>query len=547
MVPEKHRQPAPLCSQSAKNWVSNLLRRFVTRNKPLLLQLAQAEKKPGFQEKTWFLADASGEMLWSLLKETRRELSLTAAQIVGKEPLPAGWIVAPIRAGEERVLGFLGVCAPDAARSNLETHAALLGHVLARERELTDMTVELMNAYDQLVAMYHVSEATRSHLELDDILRSLVDEAMRLCKARHGFVAMQRNGEIHCVTCVPPHPQHEALTVPLLQIVRERGQALICNTPSDLSVALPDAPKGMERCLAAPITVDDQVVATLGLLDKPTPFTAGDQKLLVALADEAGAIVERAHLQAQLLAQERLRRELEIAAEIQTGLLPTVLPTIPGLDVAARCRPANEVGGDFYDFLSHPASPLGIVLGDVTSKGVPAALFVTVAHTILHSAFPGSPTPQALLERLNADMYDELTRASMFVTLFIAYYDPKERRLVSANAGHSPVLYYDARAGRCHLWEADGPPVGVLPDVLSADHVVEPHPGDILVVMSDGFNEMVNPSEEMFGIESLMRLLEEHAGRSAAQIQDRFFEAVTTFAQEAPQADDLTICILKVT
>ena len=116
-----------------------------------------------------------------------------------------------------------------------------------------------------------------------------------------------------------------------------------------------------------------------------------------------------------------------------------------------------------------------------------------------------------------------------------------------ANAGHSPVLYYDAHAGRCRLWEADGPPVGVLPEILSADQIVEPQPGDILVVMSDGFNEMANPDGEMFGIEPLMRLLEQHAGRSAAEIQATFFEVVTTFAQGAPQADDLTICVLKMT
>ncbi len=528
-----------------------MLRRFAARNKALLLQLAEMGTAQGWR--SYFMADADGEPIWPTQLS---EGALPAAvQIRGEEPLPTatGWHVTPVRARGEGVLGFIGIYAPgnDAARLHLESQAILLGQVLAREQELGSMTAELMNAYDQLVAMYHVSEATRSKLELDDILRSLIDEAMRLTRAQRGFVAMERDGELRCVACDNPHPQREALIPLLFQAARERRQPLMSNTPSELAVMLPIELVGVERCLVAPIIVDDgearQVVAILSLLDKPVDFTAGNQKLIVALADEAGGIIERARLQAQLVTQERLRRELQIAAEIQMALLPATLPSVPGLDSAARSQPASEVGGDFYDFVSRPAGPLVAVLGDVTSKGVPAALFASVAHTILHSASPYSPTPQALLERLSADMYDELTQAAMFVTLFIAYYHPIERRLVVANAGHSPVLYYDARAGRCHLWEADGPPVGVLPDILSTDQVVKPGPGDILVVMSDGFNEMANPAGEMFGIEPLMRLLEGHTGRSAAEIQDRFFEAVTAFAQGAPQADDLTIYVLKMT
>jgi len=527
-----------------------MLQKFANQNKPLLRQLARSwspsNSKESAERGRYFLANANGEIVWA---ENPQASFPTAVQIISSELGPKEWFVAPIRVNDGRVLGFIGATpsSGDTVRLQLESQASLLGQVLAREQELDSMATELMGAYDQLVAMYHISQALRSHLNLDDVLKSLVAEAIELSKAKDGFVTIEEDGEVYCTASTGLLPQYEELTSPLFRTVRELGQPLICNTSSDFEEVLPNVPPEIRRCLASPIFVENKVVACLVLLNKSTQFTAGDQKLLSALADEAGSIIERDSLQAQLLAQERVRRELEIASEIQMGQLPTTLPSAPGLDMAAHSRPATEVGGDFYDFLSLPAGPLAVVLGDVTSKGVPAALFVTVSHNILHRTIPRFSNPQAVLEQFNTDLYDELTRASMFITLFIAYYHPDQRQFIVVNAGHSPVLYYNAHAGRCHLWEADGPPVGVLPTILSANQITKPKGGDILVIMSDGFNEMTNPAGEMFGIQPLMRLLETHAGQSAAEIQNHFFEAVTAFAQGTPQADDLTICVLKVT
>ena len=529
-----------------------MLRKLIRYNDALLNHLAAAWHESGYED--CFLADAEGQPLWP---PTPVAVERPAPeQILQNDSLPRGWVVVAISAGNGDPSGFLVASTSDegGGHAGLDAQVALLEQLLAREAELNGMAAELMNAYDQIVAMYHVSEAARSYPEPDDVLRVLIDEAKRLCKATSGFVALERQGEPRCVTCGAGCDASAALAGPLLSAVRERGGALLCNASADLRAALADGgssaqglPDALQRCLATPITIGERVVGVLSLLDKRTPFTAGDQKLLVALADEAGSIIERARLRSELLAQERLRRELEIAAEIQMGLLPTELPKVPQLDLAARSQPANEVGGDFYDFLSPLWGPLGFVLGDVTSKGVPAALFVTVVHTIDHAAFAFSPTPRALLERLNTDLYDELSRAAMFVTLFVGYYHPHERRVVCANAGHSPVLHYDARIGQCRLWEADGPPLGVLPDVMSTDRALNLNPGDMLVVMSDGFNEAVNPAGDMLGIEPLMTFLESHAGENASEIQRQLFEMVSDFTQGAPQADDMTICVLRVT
>jgi len=493
------------------------------------------------------LADAEGRVVWPA--EPAGHILPPTDQITGRLLLTDGWTVLPVRDDAGQAAAYLGT--RTAGRSEMahliQAQAITLGQLLQRERELHDMTGELADTYDQLMAMYEVSDATRSYFKLDNTLESVLRIAVRLSQVQHGFVATESDdGEVCCITYAWPPMQDKALIHVMYQAVSRWGHPVVCNTASTTDDVLPGVCEIGERCLVTPVSIDDRVVGVIGLLDKGTDFTSADRKLLDALAGEVGTILERARLQQQLVHQERMRRELEIAAEIQTGLFPKELPSLPGIDLAARSVPANEVGGDFYDLLHDPPGPLALVVGDVTSKGVPAAFFVTIAHTVLHSDFVHSPSPRSLLEQLNRTMYDDLTQSAMFVTLFVAYYHPDTRRLVSANAGHSPVLFYDARSRRCRLWVADGPPVGVLPALLSADVSIELHPGDVLVVMSDGFNETPGPDGKLLGIDPLIQLLEENAGQSAAAIRDRFFEAVRAFARGAPQPDDRTICVFKV-
>jgi len=135
----------------------------------------------------------------------------------------------------------------------------------------------------------------------------------------------------------------------------------------------------------------------------------------------------------------------------------------------------------------------------------------------------------------------------MFVTIFFAYYNPRTRELTYANAGHAPVLFYRNATGTCEFWKADGPPVGVLPEIMSKDHTTHLEEGDVLVVMSDGFNEAANSQGERFGIQRLQEVIAANASRSAGKIRAALLSAVETFAESTPQADDQTVIVLKVT
>jgi sigma-B regulation protein RsbU (phosphoserine phosphatase) len=379
------------------------------------------------------------------------------------------------------------------------------------------------------------------------LLGSLLREAVQLTGAEQGFIALRQEGEWKELACVPACPQLRGFAITLAQAIQDRGRPLVCNSSEECRRILSPAPPGIERLALTPVKAGGEVVAVVGLINRVEVFTAGNQKLVGALAEEAGAIIERTHLQEQMVIQERMRHELEIAASIQMSLLPTSLPHIEGLDIAAACRPANEVGGDFFDFVYNPDGLLGVALGDVTSKGVPAALFMVVSRTLLRAATPLHASPHRVLEHANRDIYDDLSGVGMFVTTFYSYYNPATRELTYANAGHAPVIFYRNATATCEFWEADGPPVGVLPEITSVDHRIQLEKGDILVIMSDGFNEAVNSMSEMFGIQRLEEVITANASRPAEKIHTALLSAVEAFAEGTPQADDQTVVVLKAT
>jgi sigma-B regulation protein RsbU (phosphoserine phosphatase) len=247
-----------------------------------------------------------------------------------------------------------------------------------------------------------------------------------------------------------------------------------------------------------------------------------------------------------MIQQARLKTELELAAKIQFQLLPQKSPTVAGLDIAARSRPALQVGGDFYDFIAPIGWPFSFAIGDVSGKGVSAALLMAMTRTVIRSKASSlpTPTPEVVLGYSNEIMYDDFTEVGMFATVFVGRYDPTTRSLFYANAGHSPVVYCPAD-GSSILLEADGPAMGVLPLSLSENHKIHFQPDDLLVITTDGFNEASNPAGEMFGMTRLLQLIDSVASKSASEISAAIFKAVQNFSASRPQDDDQTLVVIK--
>ena len=250
---------------------------------------------------------------------------------------------------------------------------------------------------------------------------------------------------------------------------------------------------------------------------------------------------------------ERLRRaeedrgreaqELSAARVIQQQLLPKELPSLPGWRLASYYQPARAVGGDFYDFLELPDGQLALVAGDVTDKGIPAALVMTTTHSIFRGDAPGLVSPGAVLEQANNRLYPDIP-AHMFVTCLYAVLDPRSGRLRYANAGHN--LPYVATADGVTELRARGMPLGAMPDMTYEENEAYLAPGESILLHSDGLVEAHNPAGEMFGFPRLQEIVES-SSESEHLIDECLIELREFLGSDWEQEDDITLVTLKRT
>ncbi len=434
-------------------------------------------------------------------------------------------------------LGVWGVTGP-IGLARLTADARLIEHSLRQESELNEMTSALIDLQDQQLALYALTESTRSQLELEPALRGITHEMARLLGAC-GAVAY-----VPLTTApVMAHSPSPVFTPDELQAVwqiAETGRQVLLSqrdTPGLL-------PAPVEQALVESIQLRGSSAALLVAYNKPGGFGAPDRKLLHAIAEHAGAQIDNARLHREALTRERLQTEMDLARRVQMQLLPVRPPRVPGLDLFARSMPALDVGGDFFDFIVAPDRPLMLTVGDVAGKGLASALLMAMAHTVIRTGAKYLDSPAAVLRRVAADLYDDFSEVSMFATTFVAQYRATRCEVWYANAGHSPVMYCPA-VGPARLIEADAMPLGILPDCDARDHALPLGAGDVLAIMTDGFNETFDLNDEMFGYDRLLRLIEAHADRSADAIGAALFAAVDEFGAGHPPDDDRTLIVMK--
>jgi sigma-B regulation protein RsbU (phosphoserine phosphatase) len=303
--------------------------------------------------------------------------------------------------------------------------------------------------------------------------------------------------------------------------------------------------------LVVPLVTAGRVIGFLLLGEKRSeePYTREDRDLLLTVAAQVAIALDYAQLIGQAAEQAALRREVQIAQEVQRQLFPHERPPMRSLRYAGLCRSARGVGGDFYDFLPLAAGRLGIALADIAGKGLPAALLMANLQALIRSH---APTYEGALERLASELNRHLvesTDGARFATLFFAVYDEEARSLRYVNAGHLPPLV--VRAGSegpsvCRL-EAGGMVLGLFPDQAYEKGCAALQPGDRLVVFSDGVTEASDPSGEMFGESRLLSSLVAHAGADVEQLPTVLLREVEGFVGRSGQQDDITIIAAEVT
>ncbi|MBL8744818.1 MAG: PP2C family protein-serine/threonine phosphatase [Phycisphaerae bacterium] len=263
------------------------------------------------------------------------------------------------------------------------------------------------------------------------------------------------------------------------------------------------------------------------------------KRYVIETLDEAAA-AERAR---QSLAN--VERDLAVARDIQRGLLPSTAAPLDGFDIAGMNRPADQTGGDYYDWQPLPDGRLAVVLADVTGHGIGPALVMAVCRAYSRAAAPAAPTPGALLERLNSLIHDDL-QGARFITMVLALVAP-DGSVQLASAGHGPTLLYTAKTGEVEWFGGDGLPLGVMPDERYAEQrTFTLAPGDVLVLQTDGFIEWARTSDnKQFGLDRMKDALRRSAGGNARSIIESIDRAVIEFSEGSPQADDMTAVAIK--
>ena len=302
--------------------------------------------------------------------------------------------------------------------------------------------------------------------------------------------------------------------------------------------------------LLVPLVSQGELIGLLNLGPRLSQqeYSADDRKLLSDLATQTAPAVRVAQLvrqqQQEAKERERIEQELKVARLIQQTLLPKTLPELPGYEVAAYYQPAREVGGDFYDFMTLEDGRLGLVVGDVTDKGVPAALVMATTRTMLRAAAQRLLSPGEVLQRVNDVLVQDIP-PNMFVTCLYAILDPETGRLVYANAGHD--LPYRRRAGRGGVADelrARGMPLGLMPGMGYEEKEMVLNRGESVLFYSDGLVEAHDPRREMFGFPRLQGLVGAHRSGGSALISFLLAELARFTGEGWEQEDDITLVTL---
>jgi sigma-B regulation protein RsbU (phosphoserine phosphatase) len=294
-----------------------------------------------------------------------------------------------------------------------------------------------------------------------------------------------------------------------------------------------------------PLIYKDNVIGVLDLEHTRRGFFTEDHKrTMTTLAAQIAIAIENARLYEEIARQERrLERDLSLARELQFRLLPSTYPKLEQLDVAAKFVPARAIGGDLYDFLHYSLSRAAIVIGDVSGKGAPAAIYAALVSGILRSHAPIEPGPAEMLSAVNFSLSERRIEAQ-FVSLIYAVWDDTNRTLQVANSGLPRPIY--CHGGKLEMIEATGLPLGLFDEAEYDEFTFKAKPGDLFVLFSDGILDARNRAGELFGRTRLHEIVAGVMDAPAQTVVDEIFKAVAIDSAGVEAFDDQTVVAIRV-
>jgi sigma-B regulation protein RsbU (phosphoserine phosphatase) len=430
------------------------------------------------------------------------------------------------------------------------------------EREAAQVAAELSDRYEEIDLIYTISEILGHTIRLDEAARRILQEVAMVVGARRAslFVLDEERHLLRLVAAKGmPHAEPDPIELDDPTSVTARAFREMRIQSNDGAGGTPTADTAMRQYrgrayLSVPVMYgapgdQSRPIGVINLTDRTgaDSFSAGDRKLVAAIANQVGAAIENARLVAKDLRQQRVRRELELAHDLQLKLLPA--PTVLGAkaDLAVRCRPADSVGGDFYNLLRLPGDRVGVMIGDVSSHGFGAALIMALAMAASGIHAEAVETPGQVLAALEESLADELARTEMFLSLFYAVIDPAAGTCTYANAGHPHAFVVRGGTGEVHRLEATRTPLGLGPRPAPATRQAPwRRREDVLCLFTDGIVDAAGQRGARFGEERVLGHVSGLRARPAREVLEAIFAELAAFTGGAPAGDDRTLLIAKV-
>ncbi len=430
------------------------------------------------------------------------------------------------------------------------------------EREAAQVAAELSDRYEEIDLVYTISEILGHTIRLDEAARRILQEVATVVGARRAslFVLDPDRHLLRLVasrgmvtTEVDPIELDDPVSVTARAFREMRIQS---NDVAESRGARTSGGRSYrgDAYLAVPVMYGapgDQArpIGVINLTDRlgPDAFSAGDRKLVAAIANQVGAAIENARLVAKDLSQQRVRRELELAHDLQLKLLPAASVLGTRADLAVRCRSADVVGGDFYNLLGLHGDRVGVMIGDVSSHGFGAALIMALAMAAsgIHAEAAGSPGQ--VLRKLEESLANELGRTEMYLSLLYAVIDPAAGTIAYANAGHPHAFLVRGATGVMVRLEATRTPLGLGgPGDTGDRQETWQRRQDILCLFTDGITDATDDAGRRFGEERVLGHVQALRSKPAQQILEAIFADLAAFTGGAPSADDRTLLIARV-
>ncbi|TFG90984.1 MAG: GAF domain-containing protein [Candidatus Atribacteria bacterium] len=420
--------------------------------------------------------------------------------------------------------------------------------------KLEKENISLRAAVEELSILNEISTAINSTMSLDQVIRLVVQKCIKHLGSEQGTITLLNKGaEENSFQTIVRQADKTHDFLPFHLDTQLTGWMIINQKPilsndlenDDRFKTLTNEANPIRALLSVPLLSKGIIIGSLNVFNKRDDkvFTDEDKRLLSIIATQSAQVIENARLHEEEKVLAHIREEMKTAFKIQTGLLPKEIPVLNGYELAGKSIPAKDVGGDYFDFIKLDDGRIAACLGDVSGKGMPAALLMSNLQATFRGQDLANHPPRELMSRSNELLFRS-TDPDKFATFFFGILDTEKHEFHYCNAGHNYPFHIKENNCSKRL-ELGGLLLGALEGSKYSDGIVKLEPGNLLLIFSDGISEARNPAEAELGEEILPDLILKHTHETAMEIIDHIMDAADRFAEGSSQMDDMTIVIIR--